>query len=440
MFFLNVIPAISVLLFGAALYIWLCLRFPPALFFGVAAYSMISKSASVVYLETVRSFIIETGMVSGAVGASIRHIVYNLIIFFTALIVLRAFIAKNNLHIYRKASGFGSKSYDKELRTALILASVLLSVQIFNALLSPPYAIPGLGVNRQQFWDNIRSKFVADLLGVLVIYVPAISGLAIAYAKVTNNRYFTTFGMRLIVVYIFYFIITGARFNGSLLALLFWLPSYWSVLWFFGRSLQIKRMSLLISIALPVFVFVGYLEIADRGIADLQGGAWEGLLYRVFVLQGDVYYAADVLAGQGARHSADLLINDMETTIRAYMPGRLASAYIFKGVNLAGSMPGNSIFVYGFWLGVIPMAIYGAILGLVVSLFAYFILSGRFVLVIPGSYLCLWTYGGYTQGSFSFLLNYKFPLFISLIVVWLLLPRFKARRQSSIYRRQGVAR
>lgn len=416
----DVVPALIVLLAGTGLYIWVCLRFPPALVLGVVAYSMISKSASVAYLETVEVYLIEVGMVSDDVGATPRQIAYNLLIFVVAIAIIRWVITSKRSEIAARIMSFGTPEYNRELRLALVISAVMLSVAILNALISPPYALPGFGVNRQQFWATIRFPEIADLVGVLVIFVPAIAGVALAYGKVTSQHYFRRFSVILMLAYGIFFLLTGARFHGSLMALIFWLSSYWTVLWVFGRKLYARRMGILVTLAVSAFLYVGYLEIADRGISEMTGSAWNGLLYRALALQGNLYFAADALAGQGERHSTELLTGDMATTLQAYMPSQLAGAYLDKGVNLAGSLPGNSILVYGLWLGLAPMLLYAALLGASVSLYIYLIASGRFILVLPGAYLCLWAGTGYSQGSFSPFLDYKFALFLGLIIVGLL--------------------
>lgn len=423
MIFMEVLPALVVLCVGAALYVWVCLRFPPALVLGVVAYSMISKSASVAYLETVEIYIIEVAMTSRWVGATPRQIFYNLFIFIIALAIMRSIITRRRPAIAMRLAGFGTPGYNRELHLALIVSATLLGVQLLNAILSPPYAVPGFGVNRQQFWGNIRFPLIADIVGVLVIFVPAIAGVALAYGNVTNQLYFRRFSIMLMLAYGVFFLLTGARFNGSLMALLFWLSSYWTVLWVFGKSLYVGRMGLLVALAVSAFVAVGYTEIADRGISEITGSAWNGLLYRALALQGDIYFAADVMVSEGRRHSVALLLEDMTTTIWAYMPAELAEAYLYKGVNLAGSLPGNAILVFGHWLGLAPMAFYAISLGLVASAYTYMIISGRFMLVLPGAYLCLWAHGGYTQGSLSPFLSYKFALFVGLMILWLLSPQ-----------------
>ncbi len=430
MTFLEVAPALIILFAGTAFFALICLRFPPALALGVVAYSMISKTASVAYVETVKVYLIEVGMFSFLVGATPRLIFYNLLIFMIALGVIRWTVVRQRATLAQRVNGFGSYEYNRELQLALVVGAALLALQIANALASPPYALPGSSVNRHQFWTDIRFPLIADLVGNLVIFVPAVSGVALAYAKITEQPYFRRFSIGLMLAYAFFCILSGARFNAPLMALLFWLSSYWTVLWVVGRKLYIKRMGLLVTSAVAVFLVVGYLEIADRGIARMTGSAWNGLLYRVFALQGNVSFAADVLTSEGRTQPISLLLEDMTTTVRTYMPSRLAEAYLYKGVNLAGSLPGNSIYVFGYWLGMAPMILYAILLGLTVSAYTYIVASGRFMLIFPSSYLCLWAYTGYTQGSFSPFLDYKFPLFIALMILWLLAPhRSKPRRR-----------
>lgn len=427
----EIIPALTVLCVGAGFYIWLCLRFPPAILLGIVAYSLITKSASVTYIETVDVYLIEVGMDSHNVGATVRQILYNLFIFIIALTIIRRVLSWKRAEIFSRIADFGSVDCNRELRLTLTISATLLGLQMINALLSPPYGIPGSGVDRQQFWANIRFPLVADLVGVMVFFVPAIAGVALAYAKVTDQHYFRRFSIGLMGAYSIYFLLTGARFNGPLTALLIWLSAYWVVLWAFGEKLYIKRVGLIMTLAVGAFLAVGYREIADRGIAQMTGSTWNGFLYRAFALQGNVAFAGDVLASEGRREPVALLLGDMTTTVQTYMPSGLAAAYLDKGVNLAGSLPGNSILVFGYWGGLAPMAIYAILLGLITSLFIFIVLTGRFILVLPGAYLCLWVYNAEAQGSFAHFLDYKFYLFTGLIVVSLMFPGSAQKRRST---------
>lgn len=419
----EIVPALAVFCMGAGLYVAVCLRFPPAIILGVTVYSMVTKSASVMYIETVETYLIEVGMVSHMVGATPRQIFYNLFIFIIALAIIRWVIAWKRPQIELWTANFGTPECNRELRVTLVISAILLGVQFMNAVLSPPYAIPGLGVDRQLFWSNIRFPLVGDLIGVLVFFVPAIAGVALAYGKVTNQQYFRRFSILLMLAYGVYFLLTGARFNGPMAALLIWLSSYWIVLWAFDVKLQIKRMALTVILVAGALLAVGYREIADRGISQMTGSAWNGFVYRIFALQGNVSFAADVLTGEGERRPTALLLGDMATTVETYMPSHLGAEYLVKGANLAGSLPGNSTLVFGYWFGLMPMAIYAILLGTIASIYILIVLSGRFLLILPAAYLCLWAYNAEAAGSFANFLDYKLYLFIGLIVISVLIPK-----------------
>ena len=432
----EVLPALAVLFVGFIAYARICFRYPPALVLAVVAYSMITKSASVAYLERVDVYLIEVGIFSYYLGATPRQIFYNLFIFVIALTIIHQVIAWQKPAITMHLDCFGNSECNRELRLALAVSAVLLGAQILNAILSPPYALPGVGVGRIQFWSDIKFPELADLFGVLVIFVPAIVGVSLAYGKITNQSYFRRFGLMLMLAYAGYFTLTGASFNGWLMASLFCLGPYWIVLWAFGRRLHVKRMGLLAILAVSIFLVVGYSDIADRGIATREGSTWNALLYRAFALQGNVYFAADVQASGGDRHSPTLLLESMASTVQAYMPLGMSEAYIDRKVNLAGSLPGNSIFVYGYWIGLAPMTIYAILLGLIGSFFVYIIVTGRFLSIMPGAYLSLWANNSYAQGSFGPLLDVKFFLFLGLVILWLLFERsLKQNRRTHVQRR-----
>lgn len=386
-------------------------KFLPALALAGVAYPIVSEAMSVAYLEQNKVYSMETGIVSGVSGALIPHLIYSAVIMCFALIVMRRVLKILWPKIEGARSGVLSPHGNRRIQQALAVAGALLTVQFFNVLSSPPYALPGSGVSRVQFWSNIRFEVVADFLGVLAIFVPAIAGAAQAYGKVADQRMTSLGAGALVFLYILYFLASGARFNGSLVALIMWLTSYSAIMWSFGQTIRLERMGVPLSIAVCIFFFIGYLDIADRGIATLQGGAWEAFLYRIFALQGDVFYAAFTRVAEGERYPITLLVSPMTSSILAHMPSGLANIYILNETNLMVSISTNSMMVLGYFGALIPVFIFAIILGLSTAIYVYVISTGRFFTLFPASYIILWINGIYNKGSFSIMFEWKFLIF-----------------------------
>lgn len=414
-----VVPAAAVVVVGVLLFLRRGAYFPPTYMLGIVAYTMLSQTASVAYLESSSSYITEMALTSHARGATTRLAFYNVFIFAIAYGVLRLVVSPTRPAIALARQRLLSRSYDKELRWTLITAATLLAIQLANALASPPYALPTSGVDRQYFWDHVRSPVLGELIGILVIFVPAVVGVALAYGRVVNSRHFRRAALRLLGLYVVFGVVTGMRFHGGLTVLMQFVAAYCSLLWLAGQKVRLRRSLPIVFAAIFAFLLVGQLELADRQISQQTGGPVDGFLYRTLVLQGGVYYAADARRGEGETHSAALLTETMPTTIRFYTPPSLGQSYIDRGVNLAGSLPGNSVVVLGYLAALVPLALYAAGLGVLCGLVIFCMAYGRFMLILPGSYICQWGFGCYVQGSFSIFLGYRFPLFVFLCLLWI---------------------
>jgi hypothetical protein len=201
----------------------------------------------------------------------------------------------------------------------------------------------------------------------------------------------------------------------------------------------------IIPAALTTALSIGYIDIQNRGITQLAGGATAGFLYRIFVIQGGVYFTADYrVFVDGLNASSSILFGNMSETIRTLAVPSLWDTYILRDVNLAGALPGNLALVFGFWQALPLLFLYGLVIGSVCVLLTFSVRSLPLAALLPGSYILVWLNTVYTQGSVNELLSPK--LFI-VSFAWLMIGVAGSRPGSSAgasvkveaaSRRQGV--
>lgn len=406
-------PTILLVALTISFAIW-CLRYPPIALTFPVFYSAASKTASNLYLEMNRVFLSETELLTGYTGATLRQFGYNAIIFAFAMLGL-AIVTRWAWILNRGRSFLPDRTM---MFFTLVLGLFLLAVQLANVAASPGIPYPGSGASRQVFWNSqIRVPLLRELLGVLVIFVPVIATVAIIRSVAARNKQMLLFAVIGLASYSAFLIISGQKFNGLLLGLGLAAVIAFVVLRSQGVNVRVGRWGITAIGFIAAALAIGAVDFGDRGISQTQGGAAAGILYRAYALQGGVYYTADWRVSAGQEQSGSpILLGDMRETIRALMPAHLAQTYETRGVNLAGSLPGNAILGYGFY-GAIPILIlYGLLLGLICGLFVHVLTTGNVVGLFIAPYLWLWTISVYSTGSFSAVLDVKFIIFMAILL------------------------
>ena len=396
--------------------IWL---FPPAILLMNVAYSAITKTASTLYLELNTTYLFETAIYSGPSGATVRQLILNGVIFAFAILVSSRLLKRPlPSDAGPRLSGAVLAPPPAHLFWAMAIAGFLLLLQFGNVLLSPQ--IPFLtGVGRQQFWTfNIAYPLLRDAFGVLVLFAPCIASYALGISFVRKNSVGAIVAASMLVVYFAFLILSGQKFNGLVVGLLMSVAPFWIVVRAARVEFGFKKWAIAGAVLVALFLLIGLIGFDDRGISQERGGLLGGLAYRVFALQGGVYYSADKLVAAGQSQGTwAILFGDMEQTIRLLAPSALADRYILTGVNLAGSLPGTALMVGGMPVAIMVCAANGVLMGLMAGFFARRILLGRPFDLLLLAYIYLWVNTVYGRGSFDEILSLKFGLFTGVLIV-----------------------
>lgn|GEM_PF-6633150 len=399
------IVAISCLIVLCLLALILIRKFPFMVFSSFVLYSIITKSASVFYLESVQSFISETEVHSFYIGASWRHLAYNILIIVLATV---AGTLIRPVDIRKAEVSVGT------YRLFFVLASSLLFLQMSNVLGSG-FAFSG---QRHVIWDNVPIPLLRDFLGVLVAFAPFFAGILLGKGIARNQFELCQLGLTLFALYVAFLAVSSQGFNGLLIGVLMGgLPCY-AIL---SKIDRLPRLRLWISaiILVPFMTIYSSQGMEERGISEFSDGSTFGTaIYRIFVLQGGVYYTTDqIVHEEGAAGSLQLLLGDMDILLERLLKPDLAEAYRQKSVNLAGSLPGSAILTFGYFWAIPILGFYGVLLGLVCRNISNSLTWGHPLVGFLNSYILLWTATVYSRGSFATLLDAKFLVASFLVLV-----------------------
>lgn len=378
-------------------------------------YTMITSTMSVAYVEIVPSFLAETSVVSVPVGAWWRSMLYSFLVTGAAILGGRL-TARFCVSTPRSQVGYSSMVF------FALVALGLLGLQLVNVLGSG-LAFSG---DRHGLWLNIPLPALGDILGVLVIFVPFYAGVLVAHGRLLGSRKIHQWGKVMILAYFLYLLASSQAFHGLLLGGMMFIGPAYVILARVGKMPQLGIIALA-SIFIAVILVYGMQGIEERGIGQLNGGEMvDTALYRILVLQGGVYYTADMMVVTGAgRASTDLLLGDMSVLLQTLLSPAQAMAYELRNINLAGSLAGSAVLVFGFF-GALPILMfYGLLLGMVCVLIMRVIEDGYGPAVFLAGYLMLWTNTTYVRGSFDLILDPKYFAAVILIAAV-----FVARRRA----------
>lgn len=388
-------------------YLWVVWKFPPAIFLANITYSAITKIVSCLYLELTPVYMIEMGMWSSWTFGTVRQLVLQCFIWAGAICVLWARLPQ----FWNWSKGALIFSRPEDLNKVLLAAGALCALQFLNVLASPNIPILG-GTTRQYFWNyDIRFPILRDFIGLLMAFVPCVAsyGMGIGWAK--NDKRIFRWSLALMVFYFVFLIVSGQKFNGLMVGVFLAVGPFYVIARASGRKIAITKWGIRGLVLLVIALSLGVVGFGERQIAQKQGSVASAVAYRAFAMQGAVYFTADRNAIEGRRASPAILYEGMDATINALTPAALAKRYIAVGVNLAGSLPANAIYAYGFWIAILICFAYGLIVGFGMAVIIRRILEGKVFQLFLLSYIYIWIISVYSRGSFEEMLTVKFAVF-----------------------------
>ncbi|MDG0980902.1 MAG: DUF6418 domain-containing protein [Halieaceae bacterium] len=356
------------------------------------------------FLDLYSVYASETQIISGDIGAGWRHLGYHIVIFSSMMTTARIFVKPMDGVQHKYGTYF----------TIFLVCLAALAMQSINVGLS------GLAFtdSRHQIWLSVPFPIIRQLFGILIIFIPFYSGYLVGKGVTGNRKKLTYLGLMLNSLYFIYLLASSQGFNGLVVASIYFLSPLILIYSndYGSRHLRLSFRSVLSVIVLvPLLLLIGSKDLGERGISDITGGGWlANFAYRVTILQGSFYYSSDyqIWSGQDKIKLSSLIDGS-----KYMLDDSLTETYAEKSINVAGSIVGMAVVIFGF-AGAVPfLVVFGAILGFLSVVARSIILRGHPIEVIVLSYLVLWISSVYQTGSIATVLSVKFYLFIFVLIV-----------------------
>lgn len=289
----------------------------------------------------------------------------------------------------------GSFKFNRRLVVNLLLAVCFaLSLLLVNVLLTGA-PILSEELTRFNFWSESKLKFLNIILGNVAAPLLVVLGVVFAISKMNDEKFYARFSFWLFFVFIVYYFLIGQKFSMQLLALSLFAPPYLYLraLRYGSFGVQFRHLMIIIFVVLLAILFIlySYSRSHEEFILS-QGGLIAAFLYRLFGLQGHVWWGAYEAVEKSGTLAFDLsdFVNGMTTLMYVVAPKSIADAYISSGIRFTMGYPA---IIYVYLGSVITCAlqfVFGAVLGGLVSYSEHQIvnakiLSAACVLIVLGA-------------------------------------------------------
>lgn len=355
-------------------------------------------------------YIIEEERTSYFTGSTLRLLVYISIFFisfYATLKLIKNKINNNTLNII---------SLNKFNFILLGFATFVLVLLYINLFMSD---IPLFSdsVNRFNYWERAKLPILEKILGSRSTPLAMIFGIYYFIFTVSKKIKLKRIVLYLFLFYIIYLYLLGHKLSPQLLAVYFFILPLWiynikTKLFQFTFKLLLK-VFIIVFLALSIIVY--YYQ--STGISEMAGGPILGILYRIFVLQGHLYWGIDQMVFEDSKYGMenfefflDLKFDGLLELMYAIGPSNLQS-YLDNNVRFSSGYPAILIFFNPYYALVAQFMI-----GFVLALFyayTYSVLMGfkiyrSFASILISYYI----YFGLSMGDFRFLSSVSFYIMI----------------------------
>lgn len=396
---------------------------------------------SSVYIET-GIYLSEQGRYSYATGATSRLVLYNMIFFLCLLIFI----------------GFFKKSYDKldnitmKSNTIVLLLLSGITLTILLLLLNlVKTGIPLLSdgsINRFNFWKQYAAY---PKMEILYNYINSYAFLLGLIFSKNYSKFCRKWSLILFVFLFSLYYLHGNAFGGLFsITVFFLLPNAVHKIKE-GKGLVNKKWILIISSLLVLFVLFKYIEY--RFMFNYENPL-ELVIYRIFGLQGHVWWGTDVLTkdlgvfDQPLFKAEDIFFPSSENLtgmqfLMVLLGGNKGYAYIEQGINFTMGYPAIIVLSFGYLGAIIFQIGFTLVLSLLITYLDKYINSGALLRAMFIFIIFSKTQTFASMGSLSAIFNMSNLLCIIIILLievfsrlWSLL---KKRRYSVLINRTFIS-
>jgi len=312
-----------------------------------------------------------------------------------------------------------SFSQQKYLAVLVSILCFLFLFSLFINLVLSPIPIFSENVNRLNFWEHARFPFFKLILGERSIPIAIGLGVVFNFYRLHDLRVLKKITLLTFIFYIIYLLMLGHKFSPLMLALFF----------FFVPTMIVEKPPLKLLLKYAFFGFITGISYVlytyssiDTGIVSEYGGALGGALYRIFVLQGHVFWnmfnQLEMLRDGSWESLLWLVINDFDGLMLAMytVSPDLAEGYLASGVRFTAGFPGFLLatpLLFSFMFITLVLFIYSVIVVRLVVLAS----SGSIARLSIYIFMLYFFHFGFTMGDFRFLFSFKFFLFLYLLLL-----------------------
>lgn len=376
-------------------------------------FSHLTELISTLFLE-VGVYITEQGRYSVQTLSVLKLLTYDFIFYLTIFLILN-FLRKyliNKKHIISKPS--------YHTRNILFYFTVLtLSILYFNLILSAQIPMFSEIATRFNFWEKYAAfPFIGKIFGNLSAFIPIILGLLYFYDSKKRKYPFVFF------LYLIYLLLVGQKFGAIIIALyLFYIHK---IVFYKIKRERILSLQKILFLLIFLFGLLFYISIlynnTDSGLAsNFQGSGYLAVIYRVFVLQGHLWWGVDYDIIKNVTEPSYNILNmldGMHNIMRSVGNSNI-ERYIDAGINFADGYPSILYFTFNFWLGLLFQFISAIYLGIFISLIIYNLYKGYIFMNIILLQVHLWSMTYFVAGNLRFFISFKF--FIAFIAILFLM-------------------
>lgn len=388
------------------------------LFFLLIFIGQITVFLSSLFIET-GVYITEQQRISFQTGSTVWLLIYNLL-FFVPLV----FACNKYRSLFPVAGNRVNMKFQKS--ASLMLAFVVCAIFILyvNLILT---GIPLFSdhINRFNFWAFSAIPFLNKLLGNTAL--PLVIILGVVYGC-SRGKYPRTAKISLycFLFTIIYYFLLGQKFSMQLLAFSFFIPPF-AILAVRENGVSprdiINRLRwyfFVILLIMLVFTYLVY-TFGSLGISDAQGGALAGMVYRVFALQGHVWWGIHYSVFHeevyGLGHFLGNSMGGMESLMRLVAPDGLVDSYLEAGVRFSMGYPAIGILLFGKYKFLFLQIIIGLFYGFFIGYVQHKILKKEIFIAFLGMFILSVFYQILSMGEVQLLWSYRLILAFCLLVL-----------------------
>lgn len=379
--------------------------------YGLLIFQTVSVVPSLIYIETGK-YISEQARMGAFVGATFFYCIFYLIS------LLFIYASTNSLRpIKLRTIKFEVRNNNIENQILFAIVIFVLSILLLNVYQSSSPLFDE-NVTRFTFWEESKYPFLQKIFGNTAMFIPFILGVLFKKYKKTSILF--------LLVYFGYNFLIGQKFSPIITgSFSFFLP----IVLMSKKQLKVKNIFkvkyiiifLLATISMYKVIYDRYDRRKPYAVIKIYDPN-EAMLYRVFGLQGHLFWGAveRFVVGDGKKSWNPLDLNyGMHKMMQEFATGdkKALGKHMKKGFNFTNAYPSVLFMIFPFYLA---YAFHALVIIFIVSLSGWILTKllehGSLVLSVVSYQFFIWTIYAITMGYFYKL---KYGVIFNLLILFI---------------------